>query len=329
MLTATTQATPPPNMNALKKLIRNIDRLQRRQPLLGFSYAVIKKYGDDQAGYQAALLTYYGFLSLFPLLLVLSTVVGLLAGHHPAIQQTVITSLTNYFPILGSQLSEHINTLHKSGLALAIGIIFTLFGARGVASVFRHGVNRIWLPGAELSEAFPKAALKSLSLIIVGGLGFMAASLMAGYAGAVGHGLTFRLLSLLVNVIILFCLFSFLLNISLPRHVAFAEIKVGAAAAAIGLVVLQSVGSYVLAHELKNLDALYSIFAIALGLLFWIYLQAQVLYYAVEIAAVSSQSLWPRAIDGAHPTPVDQRFKRRQVVIEQEAEKFASSTVES
>jgi YihY family inner membrane protein len=295
-------------MNKIQKLIQKIDARQRGHSWLGFPYAVMKKYGEDQGGYQSALLTYYGFLSLFPLLIVLTTLVSLTTGQHHALQTTIINSITDYFPKLGSQLSAHVHSLHKSGVALLVGVVLTFYGAHGVADVFRYSINHIWQIPIKQRDGFPKSTIKSLSIVIVGGLGFMLASLLAGYAGTVGHGFGFRLLSLAINAFILFCLFGFLLNTSLPHHVSIKQTWAGGAFAAIVLVLLQSVGSYLLARELKNLDSLYSTFAIALGLLYWLYLQAEVLYYAVVIAAVHSQKLWPRALDAKNPTQIDKQI---------------------
>ncbi len=283
-------------MDKYKKLVRGLDAYQKRHPVAGFSYAVIKKYGEDEAGMRAALLTYYAFLALFPLLMVLTTLTGIIVGDHPRLENTVIHGITNYFPLLGGQLSSHIHSLHKSGAALLIGLLFTVYGTRGVADAFSHGVQHIWRIPKSARVGFPKSLLKSLGLISVGGTGFLVAAISAGLAGAAGHGLGFRALSIAVNLFILFWVFTFLINFCLPRHVGLRQIWVGAAAAAIGLVVLQALGGYILARELKGLDALYSYFAVALGLLFWIYLQAQMLYCAVEIASVSSQKLWPRTL---------------------------------
>ena len=106
------------------------------------------------------------------------------------------------------------------------------------------------------------------------------------------------MLSLAVHFLLLFLLFIYLLNASLPGHISIKEIRPGAIAAALGLVTLQTLGGILVSHELKRLDALYSYFAISLGLLFWIYLQAQVLFYAAEIAVVSAQKRWPRSLSG-------------------------------
>jgi membrane protein len=285
-------------MKILNNAITKLDKWQQRHPWSAITYAVIKKYGEDESGNQAVLLTYYSFLSLFPLLLVLTTITSLVAGNHPGLQADVIKSTTNYFPVLGSQLSNHIHTLHRNGVALVIGIVFTLYGARGVADAFRRGVQNIWQVPKDQRVGFPKSIPNSLAIIIVGGLGFVVASISTGLAAAAGHGPAFRLLSVGVNLLILFWLFTFLLNFCLPRHVPVKDTRSGALAAAIGLVVLQALGGYLLKTELKRLDALYSYFAIALGLLFWIYLQARLLYFAVTLAAVRAQKLWPRSING-------------------------------
>src|SRR5258708_4706515 len=229
--------------------------------------------------------------------MVLTTLTNNIVGSHPHLENTLISGITNYFPLLGNQLASHVHALHRSGPALAIGILFTLYGTRGVADVFRHGVQKIWGVTAPKGQGFPIGLFRSLGIIIIGGLGFLLASISAGLAASAGHGWAFRGLSIAINLFILFWLFTFLLNASLPRHVTLKETRVGAATAAIGLVVLQLLGGFILARQLKSLDALYSYFAIALGLLFWIYLQAQMLDYAVTLAAVRAQGLWPRGFN--------------------------------
>jgi YihY family inner membrane protein len=296
-------------MNIVDKTVRKLDTWQRRRRLPAFAFAVIKKYGEDEAGYQAALLTYYAFLAMFPLLLIATTLATIVSGNHSELDNTVTNSVSNYFPVLGRQLSAHVSTLHQNGPALFIGILVAFYGTRGVADAFRHGVQKLWgIPKSEW-DGFPESWFKSFQLIIYGGLGFILASIMAGLAGSAGHGLLFRLLSVVVNVLILILLFTVLLNLSLPRHVTIREIRPGAITAALGLVIFQTLGSFLVAHELKHLDALYSYFAISLGLLFWIYLQAQVLFYAVEIAVVSTQVRWPRSLSGHDLTPADMRAR--------------------
>src|SRR5580693_7126017 len=92
-------------MNPLEKAVRHLDGLQQRHTVLSFVFGVVKKFGDDSAGTLAALIAYYGFLSLFPLLLVLTTVLGLFFAHDTALQDRIIHSAVGQFPIIGKQLS--------------------------------------------------------------------------------------------------------------------------------------------------------------------------------------------------------------------------------
>lgn len=297
-------------MNIFQKSINGFDSFQRRYRLPGFIYAVIKKYGEDKVGYQAALLTYYGFLAIFPLLLVVTTVAGILATGHPEVKTTIINSMTSYFPVLGNQLTEHVNTFHRSGIALVVGILFVLYGTRGVVDVFRYGVNHIWHEPEDNDGGFLKNLIKNFSIMFIGGFGLIGASAISGFVAAAGHGVAVRALSAVVNLAILFGLFVFLMNACLPHHVSAKQVRKGAATAMLGLVLMQVLGGYVITRELHSLDALYSYFAISLGLLFWIYLQAQVLYYSVTVAAVDSQKLWPRSLTGNNKTAADKRAEQ-------------------
>lgn len=292
----------------MQKIIQRFDDFQRQHRLTAFVVAIIKKYTEEETGHRAALLTYYAFLSLFPLLLVLTTLTEFISSSHPELQASIVQGATNYFPILGTQLAAHINTLQKSGLALVIGMLFTLYGAHGVADAFQNSVQHIWRVPKSQRSGFPQSTLKSLSIILIAGFGFVVASASVALAGATGHGWVFRMLSVAINLVIWSGLFILLLNVSLPRHVPFKETRAAAMTAAVGLVILQVLGGYLLKRELRHLDALYSYFALALGLLFWIYLQVQVLFYSLEIAAVRSHKLWPRSLVGNNLTDADRRL---------------------
>src|SRR5579859_2745088 len=83
------------------------DRFQQRHGWLGFPFAVLQKYADDQGGYLAATITYYGFFAIFPLLLVLTTVLGFVLRGHRHLQQSIVNSALGQFPIIGRSLHSH------------------------------------------------------------------------------------------------------------------------------------------------------------------------------------------------------------------------------
>ncbi len=292
-------------MNIIEKTVRQLDAYQRNHRRAGFVYAITKKYGEDEAGYQAALMAYYGFLSLFPLLLVLTTLIRLTFHDDSSVHRSLVNGVTNYFPTIGNDLTHNIHSMGGNGLALLLGLLVTLYGARGVADTFRSTVNHVWETPYVRRPGFPWSLLRSVRMMVVGGIGLILAPVISGYAAAAGRGPLFWLASLTVTLLILFGVFLFLLQASLPSTHKLSELWLAALLAAIGLQILQSLGSLLIARELKHLDVLYGTFAVVLGLLFWLYLQAQVIVYALEAATVRTFRLYPRSVILGQPLAAD------------------------
>jgi uncharacterized BrkB/YihY/UPF0761 family membrane protein len=146
-----------------------------------------------------------------------------------------------------------------------------------------------------------------------GGTGLLATSIIAGFAADGSHLLTFRLLSAIVTIVLLFGVFVYLTKASLPKTFSFKDLFIGAAVSSIGLTLLQLIGGFVINHELRNLNDLYGSFALALGVLFWLALEAQVIIYAIEINVVYVQRLWPRSLLNSKPTKADQIVKETMI----------------
>ncbi|HEX7146431.1 MAG TPA: YhjD/YihY/BrkB family envelope integrity protein, partial [Actinomycetota bacterium] len=131
-------------MKRLERLLGAIDRFQQRHSLLGFPFGVVKKYGDDLGGRHAALLAHYGFLSLFPLLLVFATVLGYILDGDPELQEQLIETLADQFPVAGAQIEGSIRAIQGSGLALVVGVAGTLWGGLGITQSFQDAMNDVW-----------------------------------------------------------------------------------------------------------------------------------------------------------------------------------------
>lgn len=129
-------------MNWIERLLRKIDDLQRQHDVFGFPVGVVKKFGDDKGGKHAALLAYYGFVSLFPLLLVLATVMAYVLEGDQALQQRVIDTAVAQFPVLGPQLQGTIGAIQGSGVGLAVGVIGTLWGGLGITQTAQDAMMR-------------------------------------------------------------------------------------------------------------------------------------------------------------------------------------------
>src|SRR5215831_13490249 len=181
-------------MNAVTKVVDTADRVQRRQPWLAFPVAVFKKFGDDRAGNLAALIAYYGFLSIFPLLLLLLTVLDMTLRNDPALKQDLINSALSQYPIIGSQIVTQIqknpNSLPSTGLPLAASIIFLLLGARGVAGAMRNALCEVWAVPKDKRLGFPLSLLSDIALVLVVGVGLVVTTTLSGLAGGAGHVLS-------------------------------------------------------------------------------------------------------------------------------------------
>lgn len=288
--------------------MRKLDALQQRHHALAFPYAVVKKYGDDTAGHEAALITYYGFLSLFPLLLVATSVVDILSKHSENLQQQLSSTIDRYFPVLGQDLQSSIHTSNKSGVALLIGLLVALYGARGIADAIRSTLDRAWAVPRTKRTGFPLNLLKSFGILFVTGLGVLVTTGLAGYATAtLGHSWYVGTIPLVINAGLLYLIFMFVFSVGTSGKHKRSDIRLGAVTAVFGLLLLQTLGGYLIVHQMHNLSGLYGQFALVLALLFWIYLQAQVFVYAIEINVIHTYKLWPRSMVQPPLTAADRK----------------------
>ncbi|MDL4820051.1 YihY/virulence factor BrkB family protein [Actinomadura opuntiae] len=274
-----------------------MDEYQRRHRWAGLPLAVVYKFVDDQGAYLTALITYYGFVSLFPLLLLLVTGLGFALQGNPGLQQRVLDSALAQFPVIGDQIGTNIHSFHGSILALATGIVGSLYGGLGVVQATQNALNKIWgVP--RNSRPNPIAArARSLLLLTAGGVVVLATTLpsaVTATGGLVGAGV--RAAAIAVAVAINVVLFTVAFRILTALPLTLAQVRTGAIAAALVWQGLQWAGTFLLGHMLKGATATYGMFGIVLGLLTWIYLGALTFVIAAEINVVRDQRLWPRSL---------------------------------
>jgi membrane protein len=302
------------------RLLAAVDSFQQRHRWLAFPVAVWRKFGDDQAGSLAALLAYYAFLAIFPLLLVLVTILGLVLAGNPRLQQDVLDSALSQFPLIGTQLRENVHSLGRNGFGLAVGLVFSLFGARGVANAMQNAMNGVWEIPRRARPGFPASMLRSFGLIAVLGLGVLVTTALSGIGSWGGHtflGAWGRVLVIAVSLVLNIGLFWLGLRVATASQVGWRQLRVGAILSAVVWQVLQFVGGYVVAHSLRHASALYGTFGLVLGLLAWFQLQAQLTLYAVEIDVVRTRKLWPRSLFPPPLTDEDRKALRSYAQVEE------------
>jgi membrane protein len=289
--------TQEPIMDTVKKIMQSVDDFQRSHTVLAFPVAVIKRYGDDKAGKQAALVTYYAFLSVFPLLMIFITVLGILSSSNPSLAAHISRNVFQLFPALGSELQSDIHTLKSSGTALLLQSLVVLYGARGLASILQETFNDLWHIAKEHRPGFLGDNLRSFAMMIAVGLGMILGTAISVGLGSILHiGIIGTIFINIINLAVTFGLLLVVFRLGTSSQISWKRLILGAIIATIGMVIVQRLGGYIMQHELPKLRGSYGSFALALGLLFWIYLQAQVLLYALVITIVRTEHDWPKKL---------------------------------
>lgn len=293
--------------NIAQKVITFFDAFQRRHTWLAFPHGIIKKFGEDGGGHLAALMTYYGFLSLFPLLIVATAFAQIISQGDVALKERIIRGVTSYFPAIGDSLAASLHTPSRSGIALVIGALVAFYGARGIADSVQNALHVVWAVPRKKRAGFPLSLVRSFGIIIFAGLGLLLSAILSGYTAGSSVPYILRIFIGTASFIVLFAVFwgIFTYGSSAPKR-ARANVP-GALIAAFGLQILQTVGGYLITRQLSHYNGLNAQFAVILVLLFWIYLQAQVFLFSLEYNTVRMHRLYPRALDEANPTNADKR----------------------
>src|SRR5271165_4740145 len=174
-------------MKVIERLARGVDRTQQDVRPLAFVVGVLKKFGDDRGSSLAALLTFYGFLSLFPLLLLLVTVLGFLGSTDYSFVQRVEKSAFSQFPVVGTKLSTNIHGLQgRSVFGLVVGILFVLWGSQGALQTAQYAQAEIWnIPGVSRPNFWARLGRTGLMMLVLG-LFLLASTVLAGVV-TIGH----------------------------------------------------------------------------------------------------------------------------------------------
>jgi YihY family inner membrane protein len=293
-------------VDQIQRLLRAVDRYQRRHRPLAFIWAVQKKYGDDRGGNLAGLVAYYGFLSLFPLLLVFTTVASWILAHHPAEQKTLINSTLGQFPVVGQSLAGH--QLHGSVLALIVGLLGLLWGAQGISNTLQFAMFEVWnVPGRSRPGFLPRLARSGILFAFLG-LGLVATTFIASLGGLLNWGPAGTELSALPAALANLGLFLVAFKILSPDFAGWWDLLPGAALAGIGWTILQTVGVNLIGHQEKHAGEMYGTLGAVIGVLSFLYLAARITLYGAELNVVLHQHLWPRSLV---PPPLSDADRRQ------------------
>jgi membrane protein len=285
------------------------DRFQQRHRWLGFPLAVVQKYSDDQGGFLAATITYYGFFAIFPLLLVLTTVLGFLLPGHRSLEQSIVDSALAQFPVIGTELRGGL--LRGSALALSVGLAAALWAGMGVFLAAQNAMNHLWgVPFKRRPDPLRARGRALLLLVLLGG-GTLATTFLTSLSTVGAElGMLRKIGSLALSTVLNVGLFWLAFRVLTAREVSWRQLRGGAIGAGVLYTTLESLGGYYVSHVLNNATNTYGTFALVIGLLSWIYLAAVITLLAAEANVVTTRRLWPRSFSVVVEQPLTRADKR-------------------
>ncbi len=298
------------NLEGLSGLVTRIiawaDRLQRNHGVLGFPYAVVKKYSDDDGGRQAALITYYGFLSIFPLLLLGVAVLSRVLADHPDLRQRLITAVVPQ--ALRSTVEHSLATLPTSTIPFIVGLIGLLLSGTGVVFSAYQTLNHVAAVRYRFRAGFFSRYVRVFVVLVTLLAGALATGALTVVATALPSqpGLQ-RAAAVLGSALVVFAVLLLGAKLLLARPAPVRALWPGAIMGAAVVTVVLNAGAPLLARLVAKAGPVYGSFATVAGMFALLYLVGQALVYAAEVAAVRYAQLWPRALDPNRPTAADAR----------------------
>ena len=296
--------------------IGRFDGLQRRHPVLGLPIGVIYKYFDDQGPYLAAIIAYYGFFAIFPILLISTSVLGFVLQGNPGLSDRLLDSALSQFPIVGDQLGRP-EGLKGSTTAIVIGAVTAMYGALNLGQALQNAANTAWaVPRNSRANPFMQR-LRSLIFLAIGGLGVLTiaiASSVLANTDAFGSSLSddinrvFKVLGFLLTVVVFMMIFHLISG----SRTTWRRVLPGAFVTALLWQTLQIAGQAYVSMVINRATAMNATFALVLGLIGFIFLAALMVVIGLEVNVVVARRLWPRALltpftDNVVLTEADQR----------------------
>jgi uncharacterized BrkB/YihY/UPF0761 family membrane protein len=225
------------------------------------------------------------------------TVLGIVLHSDPALAHSLLNSALSQIPVLGQDLGRNIQALRRSNFfGLLIGLLFLAYGSLGVSQAGVHAMAEVWnVPGVVRPGFVPRLG-RSVAFLLILAVGVIGTSFLAGLSATGGQDLLFRILAWVTSFVVNAGTFVAAFRALTPKTIPWRPLIPGSLIAALGWSLLQLLGGYLVSHQLHSLSQVYGTFAVVLGLISFIYLEAQLVVYAAEFNVVLARHLWPRSI---------------------------------
>lgn len=284
----------------MKRVVDRIDRFQRRHPVIGFPLAVIYKYFDDQGAYLSAIITYYAFIAIFPIMLMASSILGFVLDGNPDLRDRLLDTALGQFPIIGDQLGRP-EGLTGSPSAIIIGVLAATYGAMGLGQASQNAANIAWsVPRNSRANPF-LMRFRSLVLLGIAGLGILSLAIVSSVlANPNSFGTEFengiRWIIRGIGFVLTVVIFVGLFRLLSAGRAGMRSVFPGAFVTALMWQGLQWVGNTYVSEVIVKASQMNATFALVLGLIAFIYIAAIMVVLGLEVNVVLRRRLYPRAL---------------------------------
>jgi inner membrane protein YhjD len=290
------------------RLVARLDRWQQLHRGPAFLIAVLLRYREDRGRDFAALLSYYGFISLFPLLLVLVTVLGIVLENDPDLRNRIVDTVFSRIPVVGEQLRQSTTGLSSSGWILLVGLLVAIWSGLVVVRRAQDAFNLQWGVPRFQRPSFLATQLRALGAMTMVGIGIVVAtattSLASSFPSVPWEG---RLLGAAIAIVVNVAVLTVTFQVLTQSAVRWGDLYAGGVVGGVGLWAVQLIGATYVSRVVMGASDVYGSFAVVLGLLVWIALLARLTLFANEMNVVRANHFWPRSMTATSLTDADHR----------------------
>jgi membrane protein len=287
------------------KLMDRIDASQKRHKPSSVAVATFKKFSEDKTTTLAATIAFWGFFSIFPLLLVLVTVLGwVLPASDKA---NVLKHVASMFPLLDPKSTG----LTGAVWALIVGLATALWSGLGAVRTVQNAFNSVWEIPYHARPGFLEQIKRSVFVLVTIGLGIVISTLITGFVTSnstgVNLGVAGRIAGLVISIALDVGLFVAAFRLLTDREITTRDVLPGAVFSGIVFFILQELSAFIIARHLKSAQPTYGHFATVITILWWFYLQSVITLLGAQLNVVLKEGLYPRSLIKAPQTEADHR----------------------
>ena len=264
---------------------RRVVALRRRSRLIDLVVELLDGWRLHYMGRNAAVLTYYGFLSIFPLFLVATTILSFVLRDNPDLLQDLLDTAFAQIPVIGKDLQENAGEIGGNGVTVAISLVVALWAAtRGFVGL-QVAFDDAWeVPIDERNNLAVKRGKALLGILIIG-IGLVGATALSSVASIADLAQVQRALLLVGTVVlnggVLMAMYRYLG----ARTIHWGDVLPGSVLGGLGFTVLQVLGATLVDRFIRTASDTAGAFATVFGLLGWINLHAQISLVGAELNA--------------------------------------------